>query len=192
MTGNAASNFFYGEAGNDTLSGGDGDFDGLFGLEGATISSTGGPGGLRVLLPSEGVTVSLTTGTPIGEGSDTLANIEDVEGSRQDDRLTGDAGSNVFWPAPGNDSIDGSSGTDTVSHQFSQSAVTANLTTGTATGDGTDTLTGIENLDGSGLNDTLTGDAGPNVLIGHEGTDTLDGADGTDTCDGESEVNCEA
>jgi Ca2+-binding RTX toxin-like protein len=193
MTGNAASNFLYGEAGNDTLSGGDGDFDGLFGLDGDDVLDGGtGVDFASFVYSSAGVTVSLSTGTATGEGTDTLANIEDLEGSRQDDSLTGDAGSNLFWAAPGNDAIDGSSGTDTVSYEFSQSAVTANLTTGTATGDGTDTFTGIENLTGGRLNDTLTGDAGPNVLVGGPGTDTLDGADGTDTCDGENEVNCEA
>jgi Ca2+-binding RTX toxin-like protein len=84
------------------------------------------------------------------------------------------------------------------------------LATGTVTGEGTDTITGIENLNGSRQNDNLTGDAGSNVmhglagddtlsgsdgddtLIGDEGTDILDGGTGTDTCDGESEVNCEA
>jgi Ca2+-binding RTX toxin-like protein len=116
----------------------------------------------------------------------------------------------VFFSTPGNDIMDGSIGTDTVSYEFSQSAVTASLTTGTATGEGTDTITGIENLNGSRFTDNLTGDALPNVLhglggndtlsgsdgddtlTGDEGTDTLDGGIGTDTCDGESEVNCEA
>jgi Ca2+-binding RTX toxin-like protein len=208
ITGNAASNFLC-EAGNDTLSGGDGDDDGLWGGDGNDALDGGlGEDFASFLFSSAGVTVSLTTGTATGEGTDTLAGIEDLEGSRQNDSLTGDAGPNVFWAAVGNDTIDGSTGTDTVSYQFSQTEVTANLTTGTATGEGTDTLTGIENLNGSRSTDNLTGDAGPNVLhglagtdtisgsdgddtlIGDEGTDTLDGGTGTDTCDGESEVNC--
>jgi large repetitive protein len=105
--------------------------------------------------------------------------------------------------------VDGSTGPDKVSYRFAQRAVTANLNTGTATGEGTDTLIGIENLIGSRQNDNLTGDAGSNVLHGSagddilsgdagddtlnggEGADTLDGGKGSDTCDGESEVNCE-
>jgi len=211
ITGNAASNFLFGEAGNDTLSGGDGDFDGLIGGDGDdSLDGGAGEDFASFLFSSAGVTVNLTTGTATGEGTDTLANIEDVEGSRHDDSLTGNAGPNVFWPALGNDTVDGSTGTDTVSYEFAQTSVTANLTTGTATGEGTDMLIGIENLNGSRLNDNLTGDAGPNVLhglagddtlsggdgddtiIGGEGADTLDGGNGTDTCDGESEVNCEA
>jgi len=210
ITGNAASNFLYGEDGNDTLSGGDGD-DGLWG-RGGDDALDGGSGEdfVSFVFSQFGVTANLTTGTATGEGSDTLANIEDIVGTKHDDTLTGDAGPNVFLPLVGNDTIDGSTGTDMVSYEVSPSAVTANLTTGTATGEGTDTLTGIENLNGSRLNDALTGDAGPNVLhglagddtisgsdgddtlIGDEGTDTLDGGNGTDTCDGESEVNCEA
>jgi Ca2+-binding RTX toxin-like protein len=210
LTGNAAPNFLFGDTGNDTLSGGDGD-DGLWG-RGGDDALDGGSGEdfVSFVFSQFGVTANLTIGTATGEGSDTLANIEDIVGTKHDDTLTGDAGPNAFLPLVGNDAIDGSSGTDTVSYEVSPSAVTANLTTGTATGEGTDTLTGIENLNGSRLTDDLTGDAGPNVLhglagedtlsgsdgddtlIGDEGTDTLDGGNGTDTCDGESEVNCEA
>lgn len=210
ITGNTASNFLFGEAGNDTLSGGDGDFDGLIGGGGGdSLDGAAGEDFASFFFSSAGITVNLTTGTATGEGTDTLASIEDVEGSRHDDNFTGDAGPNVFWPALGNDVIDGRSGTDTVSYEFAQSAVTANLATGTASGEGTDTLNGMENLNGSRLNDNLTGDAGSNVLrglagddtlsggdgddtlIGGEGADTLDGGNGSDTCDGESEVNCE-
>jgi Ca2+-binding RTX toxin-like protein len=177
ITGNSASNFLFGEAGNDTLSGGDGDDDGLWGGDGDdTLDGGTGEDFASFFFSSAGVTVSLTTGTATGEGSDTLANLGDVEGSRQDDSLTGDAGPNVFWAHLGNDTIDGSTGTDAVSYQYANSAITANLTAGTATGEGTDTLTGIENLDGSGLNDNLTGDAGPNVLHGLACDDALSGS----------------
>ncbi len=202
LTGDAGPNFLYGQPGNDRLSGGDGSFDGLYGGAGDdTLDGGLGEDFASFFYSSAGVTVNLTTGTATGEGTDTLANIEDLEGSRQDDSLTGNAGPNLFWPLLGNDTIDGTTGTDTVSYEFSNSGVTASLTTGTATGEGTDTLTGIENLNGSRSTDNLTGDAGPNVLhglagddtlVGGEGTDTLDGGNGTDTCDGESEVNCEA
>src|SRR6266545_5096347 len=211
LTGNAASNFLFGDAGNDTLAGGDGDNDGLWGGDGDDALDGGsGEDFVSFVFTQFGVTANLTTGTATGEGSDTLANIEDIVGTKHHDTLTGDAGPNVFLPLVGNDGIDGSGGTDTVSYEVSPSAVTANLSTGTATGEGTDTLTAIENLNGSPLNDNLTGDAGPNVLhglagtdtlsgsdgddtlTGDEGTDTVDGGIGTDTCDGESEVNCEA
>src|SRR6185503_11219694 len=44
-----------------------------------------------------------------------------------------------------------------------------------------DTLTSIENLNGSRWDDTLTGDAGDNVLTGNAGGDTLTGGAGNDT-----------
>ena len=79
-----------------------------------------------------------------------------------------------------------------------------------ATGWGTDTLLGIEDLTGSGFGDVLTGDGGPNaivggsgpdllsgaaagdVLIGADGDDQANGGDGLDACDAETEVACEA
>jgi serralysin len=45
-------------------------------------------------------------------------------------------------------------------------------------GSGSDTLISIENLTGSGFNDSLTGNAGNNVLDGGAGTDFLNGATG--------------
>jgi Ca2+-binding RTX toxin-like protein len=210
MSGNAAPNFLFGERGNDTLSGGDGDDDGLIGGNGDDAMDGGsGSDFVSFLFSSAGVTASLTAGTAIGEGSDTLTNIEDVEGSRHDDVLTGNAGPNTFWAHAGKDVIDGGGGTDAVSYFYSANGVTASLATGTATGEGADTLTMIENLFGSPHNDRLTGDAaanrlyglagddtlvgrvGDDTLTGGNGTDTLDGGVGTDDCAGENVVNCE-
>lgn len=209
ITGNAASNFFFGEAGNDTLSGGDGE-DGLWGVEGDDALDGGsGEDFASFYFSSAGVTANLTTGTATGEGTDTLANVEDIEGSQHDDVLTGSAATNWFWAHTGNDTIDGSGGEDWLSFVYSTAAVTASLTSGTATGNGTDTIVGIENLFGSRYDDALTGDVGPNKLTGGPGNDTLTGSDGDDTltggdgtdsldggigndsCDGETEVNCE-
>jgi Ca2+-binding RTX toxin-like protein len=50
-----------------------------------------------------------------------------------------------------------------------------------STGDGTDTLTSIENLIGSGFNDRLDGTNTANVLEGSAGADTCMGYDGNDT-----------
>ncbi len=62
--------------------------------------------------------------------------------------------------------------------------MTANLLTGTATGDGTDTLVAIANLTGGSFNDSLTGNNGANVLDGAAGNDTLVGGLGNDTLTG--------
>jgi hypothetical protein len=52
--------------------------------------------------------------------------------------------------------VDGQAGTDTGNFNGFR-AVTVNLTTGTATGRGSDLLFNIENVFGSNLNDTITG-----------------------------------
>ncbi|MEI9906320.1 MAG: hypothetical protein WDN06_22255 [Asticcacaulis sp.] len=66
----------------------------------------------------------------------------------------------------------------------SQSFVTIDLQAGTATGFGTDTLSNIENVDGSVSSDTIRGDGNANVLNGVAGDDILDGRGGADTMNG--------
>jgi Ca2+-binding RTX toxin-like protein len=202
-----------GEAGNDTLGGGGGN-DGLFGGAGSDMFN-GGTGfdlASYFFAPSA-VQADLTAGTATGgEGTDTLTGVEDLEGSPHDDTMTGDPGENFFFPGEGNDTVNGGGGTtDLVDFFFSLNGVIVDLTAGTATGEGTDTLTGIGGVFGSRHDDTITGDANPNGLFGGpgndtisgaagddeldggEGTDTLDGGEGTDTCaTGETVTNCEA
>jgi Ca2+-binding RTX toxin-like protein len=86
--------------------------------------------------------------------------------------LTGNAGSNL---------LNGSSGSDTVSYSNASGTVTASLATNTATGYGSDTFIGIENLTGGNYGDTLTGNSLANVLDGGAGNDTMTGGDGSDT-----------
>jgi Ca2+-binding RTX toxin-like protein len=175
-----------GEAGNDTLSGGGGN-DALFGGAGNDTFSGGlGFDLATYFLAPSGVQADLTVGTATGgEGTDTLTGIEDLEGSSFDDTLTGDSGENFFYPGEGNDIVVGGGGTtDLVDFFFSVNGVAVDLTLGTATGEGTDTLTGIGQVFGSRHDDTITGDANLNTLFGGPGNDTISGADGDDTLDG--------
>ena len=52
------------------------------------------------------------------------------------------------------------------------------LSAGTGTGEGTDTLFKVEEAVGGAFSDTLTGDAGPNRLVGGGGDDDLFGMGG--------------
>ena len=70
---------------------------------------------------------------------------------------------------------------DTVRFDGVAAAVTVDLTKGTATGQGADTLLHIENVVGSNLADTITGSSVGNVLDGKGGADILAGLDGNDT-----------
>src|SRR6478735_4057985 len=134
-----------------------------------------------------GVTVSLAltaAQNTVGAGSDTLSGFENLTGSAFNDTLTGNAGANVIAGLDGNDvlaglggadTLDGGSGTDTASYAGSSAGVNVSLATGVGSGGDAqgDTLVNIENLTGSGLNDTLEGDGGSNVLAGGAGTDTV-------------------
>ncbi|MCU0826986.1 MAG: Hint domain-containing protein [Tabrizicola sp.] len=104
-----------------------------------------------------------------------------------------------------NDTLDGGAGTDTADYSryiidlaaggpgsgtgvltfdVNTTSMNVNLATGSATGQGTDTLLNIENvLTGTG-NDTITGNVGNNFLSAGAGNDSIDGGDGADTIDG--------
>jgi RTX calcium-binding nonapeptide repeat (4 copies) len=58
--------------------------------------------------------------------------------------------------------------------------MTVNLASGSATGEGADALTGVENATGSSYPDLLTGSSGANVLTGSAGEDQLLGGGGDD------------
>ena len=95
--------------------------------------------------------------------------------------LYGNGGDDTLISSAGNDTMDGGTGNDTASYANAASAVTVNLSTGTATGDGSDTLSNIENVIGSANGDTITGDSNDNILAGGDGLDTLTGGAGADT-----------
>ena len=94
-----------------------------------------------------------------------------------DDDLEGGAGADV---------LNGGGGDDRAAYWRSDAGVTVDLAAGTARGghaDG-DTLTGIEDIGGSGHADRLTGDNGDNTLQGAGGDDELSGGDGDDWLEG--------
>ena len=124
-----------------------------------------------------GVTVSLAlqpaaqaTG---GGGTDTLSNFEHVAGSAFNDSLTGDAGNNTFTGGDGDDTLTGGLGTDTVDYSAAAAAMTVDFLTGSATGEGSDTLATIENVVGSAFDDSFTGSAGNESFDGGDGVDTI-------------------
>ena len=125
-------------------------------------------------------------------GTDTLVNINGLWGSNFNDTLTGGLGDQWFRGGGGSDIINGGGNTDTVSYASDPNGVTVNLAIGMATDgwggirglQGTDTLTNIENVDGSDYNDRIIGDFNANRLDGGAGNDTLRGSGGNDTIDG--------
>ncbi|MCW9046208.1 MAG: hypothetical protein OQK35_07735, partial [Alphaproteobacteria bacterium] len=121
-----------------------------------------------------------------GDGNDIL-----TTGGGGTNTLTGGDGDDIFIMGNGDDTIygDGAGGTfgDEVIYAHATAGVTVNLATGTATGgSGNDTLTGIENVEGSAFNDTLTGTIHFNEIWGNDGDDTIDGGAGDDRLAGEA------
>ncbi|HBR68802.1 MAG TPA: hypothetical protein DEA55_05435, partial [Rhodospirillaceae bacterium] len=148
-----------------------------------------------------GVTVNLSLTTAqntVGAGTDTITNFENLTGSGFNDTLTGSSGANTIDGGAGNDIIDGgagndvlkgSSGTDTLTYASATAGVTVNLATTSSqntVGAGSDTITGFENLTGSGFNDTLRGNTSTNTITGGNGNDVLYGNSGNDTLYGDA------
>lgn len=209
---------YIGTNGNDTLIGLDDVADELTGKLGNDVLIGGGGFGFIDFAHYDGataaVTVNLAAGTSSGgDGNDTLSGIEGVTGSNFSDTLVGDANDNTLIGNKGNDSLLGGDGNDTLrgglgsdiltggdgwgvdsaDYSDTNSAVTVNLVTSTASGGGgSDILNGIESVIGSNFNDTLVGgNADSNTLFGGNGNDTLlggnsfsimlDGGNGNDT-----------
>jgi Ca2+-binding RTX toxin-like protein len=109
-----------------------------------------------------------------------------LSGGSGNDTLAGGDGNDTLAGGDGSDRMDGGSGSDTADFSSAGAAVNVDLSkaTPTASGQGTDTLPGIEHGIGGPFGDTLTGSAGPNVLMGGGGNDTISGRDGNDTLDG--------
>ena len=199
INGNASNNVLTGTSGDDNIDGGagndtiDGAGNGTYGDE---ISFSGA---------TTGVTVNLTTGMANdGQGgTDVVSNIEHINATRFNDKLTGSSATNWFRPGAGDDTVDGMGGKDVVMYEDATAGVTVNLLTGVATGTsiGTDSLTSIEAVHGSFYddritlsnsddyafgrsgNDSITGGSGNNPISPGSGSDTIDGGGGEDEVD---------
>ncbi|MBR1157041.1 calcium-binding protein [Bradyrhizobium sp. JYMT SZCCT0428] len=189
--GSTGNETFRALGGNDTINGG-------AGFNTSDYSHDAAFGGANA------ITANLSTGTVIdGFGAtDTLINIQQINGTQLADSITGDGNNNTLVGNAGNDTIDGQGGFDfiiggagndsimggnefdTVSYlqETGTNGVTVNLTSGTATDSfgNSDTLASIEQVSGTALADSITGDANNNNLFGEAGNDTLDGQDGND------------
>ena len=140
------------------------------------------PGACTIEGTSAGEALTGTSGDDVicaGGGNDT------VKGLGGNDTLKGEDGNDNLLGGAGNDALDGGLGTDKPSYSGSLTAVVASLATNSATGDGSDTFSSVENLQGSPKDDTLTGSATNNTLTGGAGNDQVTGGGGADTLKGE-------
>jgi Ca2+-binding RTX toxin-like protein len=181
-----------GRAGNDYLEGGPGN-DNLDGGDGVdTVSYRTAPA-QQVVNPvtqavtAVGVTINLASTiaqNTVTAGTDTLTGIENVIGSAFNDTLTGDGAANVIEGGDGADLINGAGGADTAGYEHAAAGINVNLALNggqNTISAGIDTLISMENVIGSGFNDTLTGNGGANVMEGGVGNDLINGGAGSDT-----------
>jgi hypothetical protein len=176
VTGDDLNNTLVGTAGNDVICG-EGGNDVLIPSGGSDIL-IGGDGFDYVSLENatSGGTIDLVARTAVAGGVNaTLQEVEGGFGSPFDDVLTGDGATNEFFGLGGNDAIDGGGGFDFARYDTATTPIQANLGAGTATGDGSDALTGIEGLVGGRSNDELVGNGKANALYGLKGSDVLAG-----------------
>jgi len=183
LTGSAFNDILIGDSSANVLTGGNGDDKLVGGGDADTLDGGSGTDTASYEYATGAVTVSLTTNTGSqGEAvGDVLVSIENLIGGAGNDTFTGAAGvqANAF---------DGRGGTDTVSYAPSTAGVVATLDpllllsplaqTNDAAGD---SFTSIENLTGTGFDDTLVGNGVANVLNGGAGNDTLEGLGGADS-----------
>ena len=125
-----------------------------------------------------------------GAGDDVL------DGGLGDDTLKGGSGRDMLFGREGSDVLDGGAEVDTAAYSDAAARVVVDLAVTAAQdtlGGGSYTLISIENLIGSGFDDTLSGNgranelsggAGADQLFGRSGDDRLFGGDGDDRLDG--------
>ena len=186
---------------------------GVAGTNKVSYANVTGPTGVLVNMEAQktgysGTSVANTTAA----ANDRYTNIQNLTGSSFNDSLTGDSGANNIDGGSGDDVVYASAGADTLAGG-TNNAVAFTLATMTYTGDtvnfrtvtanavtidlslsGSQTtgpgntvqLSGFENIIGSDLGDSLTGDGSANVIDGAAGNDTLNGGTGNDTLIGDA------
>lgn len=168
--GNSGNNVLDGAGGNDTMRGGAG--NDIYIVDGGDQVFEGANNGVDEVRSS----ASFTLGGNIENL--TLTGSANVNG-------TGNTLNNVIAGNSGDNVLNGGAGIDTLQMTRATSGinylVSANLTTGTMTGHGNDTILNFENVIGTSQGDWITGSAGNNVIDGAGGHDELFVTNGVDT-----------
>lgn len=197
INGGGGDDCLRGGNGNDTLSGGAGN-DSING-ENDDDSISGGSGSDTIWGDAGNDTLSGDTGNDTlggGSGDDSLDGgdgDDSISGDEGDDTLIGGDGDDTLAGGEGADSFEGGIGLDFIDYSLSDSAVTVDLSTRTASGGHAtgDTFVGIDGIIGSAFDDSLTGfnlasADFTNIIDGGAGNDTIDGKGADDTLIGGS------
>ncbi|HKZ75194.1 MAG TPA: hypothetical protein VJ259_00875 [Actinomycetota bacterium] len=166
----------------------------------ASLDAAGGPGELLVTntenftvnggtgsdVVDAGNLIDITAGNPIpdppGPGTTILDNIPASTTPLSANLIfNGEPGIDVFVSGNGNDTFNGGPDADIVSFITSSAGVTVDLAAGTGTGQGSDVLTDVQQVNGSLFADSITGSSIDNIIFGDAGPDIIDGGLGNDT-----------
>ncbi len=213
--GDGGADLLVGGAGDDTMDGGSGggflgDIASFAGASGPVLvdlfARTVRGDGDDLLMGIEGAIGTSFSDTLIGDdqanrlqggldGNDSLA------GAGGDDSLhapwegastlSGGSGNDTLMPGASfltggsDDLFDGGDGTDLLQFLYPV-PLFIDLVAGRVTGDGNDTVLGVEHVRAGGGGDTILGDALDNTLSGYSGNDLLDGGGGNDLLEGGS------
>ena len=116
-----------------------------------------------------------------------LAGDDVLNGLAGNDELNGGDGDDTLNGGPGADVLDGGADSDTANYKDARVGVVVYLKASDGSNEGEaagDTYNSIENLAGSGHDDTLQGDDDSNTINGGGGNDVLNGGAGIDTISG--------
>ena len=208
LTGNAGNDTLIGGAGADSMNGGVG-HDAYFVGTGDVISESGG-NGIDVVETSvswtlgagfehmnvRGTAVTSNSGNELDNSISAEGGNNWLRGLQGDDTIFAGGGNDTInmssgsGASYGNDIIDGGLGVDTLDYgSAARTAVFVDLTAGTASGGGTAgagsaSVSNVENVNGGGFDDVISGSSSANFLYGFNGNDTLDGREGNDRLEG--------
>ncbi|SFJ49124.1 Ca2+-binding protein, RTX toxin-related [Marinobacter persicus] len=221
IEGGAGNDTLNGGTGTDAMAGGTGDDTYIVDNAGDQVSEMAGEGvdtvkaSISYTLGDSVENLTLTGYNSISGTGNSLDNL--IIGNNGSNTLRGMAGDDTLIGNNGNDTLDGGNGADAMSGGYGNDTYIVDdigdVVTESA-GRGTDTvkasidytltdnverltLTGTENLDGTGnsLGNIITGNTGDNVLDGKSGNDTINAGDGNDILiggDGNDSLNGQA